>query len=73
MAVVRAIYDYAAQEPAELSFLTDQLLVVVDDVSDPDWWQAYITHKPNAAGSIPSNYVEKVCSLTIILIFKGHT
>ncbi|XP_067001758.2 osteoclast-stimulating factor 1 [Anabrus simplex] len=53
--VVRALYNYAAQLPDELSFQEGDLLYVFDKVSDPNWWKARCG---NQTGLIPSNYVE---------------
>ncbi|XP_059490277.1 osteoclast-stimulating factor 1-like [Neocloeon triangulifer] len=53
--VVRALYDYSAQNPDELTFQEGDVLYVLDQVTDQNWWRAKCG--PNF-GLIPSNYVE---------------
>lgn len=53
--VVRALYNYTAQQPDELSFKGGDLLYVFDQVTDKNWWKARCG---NRTGVIPSNYVE---------------
>ncbi|GLH01279.1 Tonsoku-like protein [Gryllus bimaculatus] len=52
--VMRALYKYVAQYPDELSFQEGDILYVIDQVSDPNWWKARCG---NQTGLIPSNYV----------------
>ena len=52
---VIALYDYAAQDPDELSFLKDDMMEILgDDDEDEGWWKA---RKGDETGVIPSNYV----------------
>jgi len=53
--VVRALYNYTAQQPDELSFTAGEVLYVFDQITDKDWWKARCGNK---TGVIPSNYVE---------------
>lgn len=53
----RALYDYTAQAPDELSFYAGSTLIVLDQ-DDENWWNA--EDEEGNRGSIPSNYVEKV-------------
>jgi len=53
--VLKALYNYTAQQPDELSFQEGDVIYVVDDSSDPQgWWRARCGTK---SGLIPSNYV----------------
>ena len=51
--VYKAMYDYQAQNPDELSFKEGDVLYVIDMHSD--WWRANTNGK---TGLIPSNYGE---------------
>ncbi|KAG8285687.1 hypothetical protein J6590_075421 [Homalodisca vitripennis] len=53
--VVRALYNYSAQRPDELTFKAGEVLYVFDQTTDKDWWKARCGTK---TGVIPSNYVE---------------
>lgn len=53
ISVVRAIYDYNAQNPDELSF-TEGCILYVLDKSDGEWWRCKCDEKE---GLVPSNYV----------------
>lgn len=50
----RALFAYTAQEQDELSFSEGDLLVIVDDKSDKDWWKARCRGKE---GLVPANFV----------------
>ncbi|PAA90245.1 hypothetical protein BOX15_Mlig013558g1 [Macrostomum lignano] len=53
--LVRALYNYNAQNPDDLDFRKDDLMEVLGDTSEP-WW--YARHQRSSkAGYIPSNYV----------------
>lgn len=51
--VYRALYDYTAQRPEELSFGEGDLIYITDMISDKDWWKA---KSNNLEGFVPSNY-----------------
>lgn len=51
--VYKALYDYTAQGPDELSFKENDIIYVLDMISDQNWWKAKIG---NQIGLIPSNY-----------------
>ncbi|KAG8228220.1 hypothetical protein J437_LFUL004345 [Ladona fulva] len=53
--VVRAQYNYTAQQPDELTFHEGEVMYVFDQLTDPNWWKARCG---NRTGLIPSNYVE---------------
>ncbi|ORZ35010.1 Peroxin 13, N-terminal region-domain-containing protein [Catenaria anguillulae PL171] len=59
--LVRALYDYVATNPAELSFKRGDILAVVEKPIEPSgepgmWWQGKLQQGP--IGYFPSNYVE---------------
>lgn len=53
--VVKALYNYEAQQPDELSFEEGDTLYILDMITDPNWWKAKCGKN---IGLIPSNYVE---------------
>lgn len=53
---VRALYDFAATEPGELSFQAGDVIEVVDSVYR-DWWRGELHGN---LGIFPVNYVEKI-------------
>lgn len=40
----RALFPYTSKEEDELSFEEGDLLYIIDDSSDPDWWRARLGH-----------------------------
>jgi len=56
--IMRAIYDYRAEEEDELSFTVGDILYILDQ-SEEDWWKARCKGKE---GLIPSNLVESASS-----------
>ena len=40
----RALFPYTSKEEDELSFEEGDLLYIIDDSSDPDWWRARLDH-----------------------------
>lgn len=55
-----ALFDYAAQEPDDLSLSKGDKLAVVEHLSE-DWWKGYKTGStPEKAGVFPSNYVKVI-------------
>lgn len=54
--VVRALYNYKAQNADELSFDEGQVLYVYDKETHSNWWKAKCENKE---GLVPSNYVEE--------------
>jgi len=52
--IMRAVYDYTAEEEDELSFISGDILYILD-MSDQDWWKARCKGKE---GLVPSNMVE---------------
>ncbi|CAF3882767.1 unnamed protein product [Rotaria sordida] len=53
---LRALYDFQARSADELSFATDNELLLIDN-SDETWWKAELDGK---TGVVPSNYVELI-------------
>lgn len=54
MFTVVALYSFSTSDPTELSFNKNDKLLIIDDVTDKNWWKAELNGK---IGSIPSNYV----------------
>lgn len=54
--VVKALYNYTAQQPDELSFQEGDILYVHDNHLDPNWWKAKCGDRE---GLVPANYVEE--------------
>ncbi|CAF2514305.1 unnamed protein product [Rotaria sp. Silwood2] len=52
----RAIYEFVAETPAELSFTANEILIVTSTSAEDPWWSA--RNSSGQTGSIPSNYVE---------------
>ncbi|KAL7421316.1 cytoskeletal protein binding protein [Cryptotrichosporon argae] len=68
--VVKALYDYDAQDPEEeLSFKEDQILYVIEK-GDDEWWKAKLKEEAGGTdspiGLIPFSYVEEVPPLHTI-------
>ncbi|KAJ6599097.1 hypothetical protein DFH09DRAFT_1130110 [Mycena vulgaris] len=54
--VVKALYDYEASAPGELSITEDQVLLVFD--TEEDWLLVQTDEDGGKAGFVPANYVE---------------
>ena len=54
---VKALYDYQATIPEELSIKEGDVITVLD-TSDGDWWIGEL--KDGKKGSFPANYVESL-------------
>ena len=57
--LMKAIFNYQAQEEDELSFSTGDHLYILDQ-TDTDWWKA---RRKGVEGLVPSNHVEEVLYL----------
>lgn len=62
--VYRAIYDYEAQAPGELTIAEGDLLFVIEKSTGDDWWKAKKKaigdEEEEPEGLIPNNYIEEV-------------
>jgi hypothetical protein len=56
--VVKAMYDYEANAPGELSVKEDELLLVFD--TEEDWLLVQSQKEGGKAGFVPGNYVEVI-------------
>lgn len=56
---IRALYDYAACSPTDLSFKAGDVLVV-DGVQGGDGWWGAVSEQSGLRGLVPSNFVEVV-------------
>lgn len=57
--IIKALYDYTAQGPGELSFKTGDFLYVVGGEDDPEWFEAF-DPPTNAKGMVPVSYFDVV-------------
>lgn len=51
--VIRALYDYTARTPQELSFSRGDFFHVIGREADPDWYEACNPALPDARGLVP--------------------
>ena len=58
ISVVKALYDYEAQQSGELSVTEDEMLYVFD--KDDDWLLVQSQKEGGKVGYVPGNYVEEV-------------
>ncbi|EMD40860.1 hypothetical protein CERSUDRAFT_44023 [Gelatoporia subvermispora B] len=61
ISVVKALYDYEAQQPTELNLKEDEVLYVY--VKDDDWLLVRSESQDDRIGYVPGNYVEEVSPL----------
>lgn len=62
----KALYDYTAQRPDELSFKEGDLIYIIDMLSDKNWWRA---KSGDLTGLVPFNYSMNLLYLLTI----GHS
>ncbi|KTW31701.1 uncharacterized protein T551_00962 [Pneumocystis jirovecii RU7] len=56
---VRALYDYQATIPEEISFVKDDILLVLE-MQEDGWWEGEIVNsKKSKRGLFPSNFVQR--------------
>lgn len=62
--IVRALYDYNAADPTELSFCKNNLFAVTGMSIDEGWWEAELWdetwHCSRASGCIPHNFMVRI-------------
>lgn len=67
LGVYRAIYDYAPQSEGELLISEGDLLYLLEQSSEDDWWKvkkkASAEDEDEPVGLVPSNYIEQVSRL----------
>ena len=54
--IVKALYDYVANAPGELTVHEDEILLVFDE--EEDWLLVQSQTEGGKAGFVPGNYVE---------------
>lgn len=63
LGVFRALYDYAPQSEGELQITEGDLLYLLEQSSEDDWWKvkkkASVEDEDEPDGLVPSNYVEQ--------------
>ena len=50
---MRAVYDYVASQPEDLSMTKGEVLLILEE--QPNWWKA--KNKLGQIGFVPSNYL----------------
>lgn len=64
LGVYRAIYDYAPQSEGEVPITEGDLLYLLEQSSEDDWWKvkkkASAEDEDEPVGLVPSNYIEQV-------------
>ncbi|KKY37152.1 putative cytoskeleton assembly control protein sla1p [Diaporthe ampelina] len=67
LGVYRAIYDYAPQSEGELLISEGDLLYLLEQSSEDDWWKvkkkASAEDEDEPVGLVPSNYIEQAQSI----------
>lgn len=56
---VKAMYDYRAQEPGQLSFVQEEIVEVFSE-DESGWWEGRILGFPAKRGLFPSNFVKEI-------------
>ena len=53
------LYDFEAQDKVELSVHANDIVLILDDTSDPDWWKVKtVSKKIPMEGFVPATYLE---------------
>ena len=63
--VYKALYDYNAQRPEELSFSEGEIIYIIDMITDKDWYKA--KSSSDKTGYVPSNY-SKILFINSLMI-----
>lgn len=67
LGVYRALYDYAPQSEGELAITEGDVLYLLEQSSEDDWWKvkkkASAEDEDEPDGLVPSNYIEQVSRL----------
>jgi len=61
---MKALFEYKAMEPSELSFEENDLIEVLKKYDDYDWWEGRLLRNGNI-GSFPQNFCQLVASPTV--------
>lgn len=67
MIKVRAKFDFRVNDPEDLPFDKDEILIVLSK-NEETWW--FAKNERNQRGLIPSNYVELVIAEKLLNHFK---
>ena len=70
LGVYTAIYNYEPQSEGELEIKEGELLYVLEKSTEDDWWKAKkraeSDDEDEPVGLIPSNYIEEVCTRSMM-------
>lgn len=69
--IVKALYDYDANAPGELTVKEDEVLLVFD--TEDEWLLVQSKNEGGKAGFVPANYVEVCSSPSLPLIYIVDT
>ena len=69
ISVVKALYDYEAQQGGEISVSEDEVLHVYG--KDEDWLLVQSQKEGGKIGYVPGNYVEEVCLDMFFILLRA--
>jgi hypothetical protein len=69
--MAKALYDYEANAPGELSMKEDEVLRIFE--REDEWLLVQSDAEGGRAGFVPANYVEQVCTILYpVLSYDAH-
>ena len=57
--IIRALYDYEAQAEDELSFVEGDILAILEEREDYEWYSACLISAPETVALCPKTYVDE--------------